>query len=97
MDVTAAAASGSTDAVLARASWLDRLVMADETAQGPDQGDGQAEANAGIAAATVAVAAVTHTSTWPWRPQTFRGFLSALGLPVLVWLITRFIGRAILG
>ena len=97
MDVTAPAASGSTDHARARASRLARLVMAIETAQASDRGDGQAEANACIAAATVAVAAVTHTPTWAWRPRTLRGFLSALGLPVLVWLITQFIGRAILG
>ncbi len=32
-------------------------------------------------------------STWPWDTATLRGFLSSIGLPVLLWLITRYLGR----
>ena len=34
---------------------------------------------------------VVHLPTWPWSPQVLRGFLSALLLPVIVYLITRLI------
>lgn len=32
-------------------------------------------------------------STWPWDPGTVRGFASTLLLPILLWLITRLLGR----
>ena len=32
-------------------------------------------------------------STWPWDGSTLRGFLSSIGLPVLLWIITRYLGR----
>jgi hypothetical protein len=34
-------------------------------------------------------------STWPWNPGTIRGFASTLLLPILLWLITRFLERFI--
>jgi hypothetical protein len=35
-------------------------------------------------------------STWPRPPQVLRGFISAILLPVVVFLITRYIGGQIL-
>jgi hypothetical protein len=35
--------------------------------------------------------AVTRLSTWPWQAETFRTFVSALLLPVLIWIITRIL------
>jgi hypothetical protein len=32
-------------------------------------------------------------STWPWKPETVRGFFGAITFPVLVWLITTVLGR----
>ena len=32
---------------------------------------------------------VVDIPTWPWRPQVFSGFVSALLLPVAIFLITR--------
>jgi hypothetical protein len=32
-------------------------------------------------------------STWPWDNATLRGFLSSIGLPVLLWFITTYLGR----
>ena len=32
-------------------------------------------------------------STWPWNPGTIRGFASTLLLPIVLWLVTRFLGR----
>lgn len=34
---------------------------------------------------------VAQQSTWPWRPETLRWFLSALVVPIVVWAITRFL------
>jgi hypothetical protein len=36
---------------------------------------------------------VGKISTWPWNPGTVRGFASTLLLPILLWLITRLLGR----
>lgn len=33
--------------------------------------------------------------TWPWPPQVLRGFISAILLPVVVFLITRYVGTQI--
>jgi hypothetical protein len=38
---------------------------------------------------------VGRLPTWPWPPQVLRGFLSAILLPVVVFLITRFVGSQI--
>jgi hypothetical protein len=34
-------------------------------------------------------------STWPWSPDTFRGFASALALPVIIWLVIRVLERVV--
>jgi hypothetical protein len=34
-------------------------------------------------------------STWPWRPQTLRGFITAISLPIVVWLIQQFLAGVI--
>lgn len=36
---------------------------------------------------------VGKISTWPWEPNTIRGFGSAFLLPVLLWLVTRLLDR----
>jgi hypothetical protein len=38
---------------------------------------------------------ITRLPTWPWPPQVFRGFISAILLPVVVFLITRVVGTQI--
>jgi hypothetical protein len=38
-------------------------------------------------------AALEHIPTWPWRPETFRGLIAALVLPVAIWLIQFGLGR----
>lgn len=32
-------------------------------------------------------------STWPWEAETMRGFLSSVGLPILLWFVTTYLGR----
>ncbi len=50
------------------------------------------DAAAGIQAASERIAKLP---TWPWPPQVLRGFLSAILLPVIVFLITRYVGSQI--
>ena len=38
---------------------------------------------------------IAHLPTWPWPPQLLRGFISALLLPVAVYLLTRVISTQI--
>lgn len=54
-----------------------------------------AKLNDAVAAANATVAAIGRVSTWPWRPETLRGFVSALGLPIALWLITEVLRRVI--
>jgi len=35
---------------------------------------------------------IARLPTWPWPPNVLRGFLSALLLPVLVYVASRLIG-----
>ncbi len=37
---------------------------------------------------------LARTPTWPWGTETLRGFVTALVLPVLVWLVLRLLGQA---
>jgi hypothetical protein len=34
---------------------------------------------------------IARTATWPWAPETVRGFATALILPVVLWLVFRFL------
>lgn len=36
---------------------------------------------------------IERLSTWIWRPGTFTRMLSAIFLPILLWLIREVIGR----
>lgn len=38
---------------------------------------------------------IARLPTWPWPPQLLRGFLSALLLPVIVYLASRYLGATI--
>jgi hypothetical protein len=49
--------------------------------------------NTALSALTAEKESLKKISTWPWEAETFRSFLSSIGLPVLLWLITRFLGR----
>lgn len=40
-------------------------------------------------------AVARRLSTWPWQTETLRGFLSALLIPILVWIITTLLERYI--
>ena len=51
--------------------------------------------NNALAATTSAVLTISRTSTWPWRPETLRGFASAVGLPIFLWAMTVLLGRII--
>ena len=55
--------------------------------------DGAARINDAVAAANTGVQVVSRVSTWPWRPETLRGFLSAVLLPILLWVVITVLGR----
>jgi hypothetical protein len=55
-----------------------------------------AAAKNGIDAATASIAAIRGISTWPWRPETFRGFVSALGIPLVLWVLQNAVLRRLL-
>jgi hypothetical protein len=38
---------------------------------------------------------VSKLSTWPWSPDTFRGFATALVLPIVIWLVLRLLERVV--
>ena len=40
--------------------------------------------------------AIERIPTWPWRPETLRGLVAALLLPVAIWLIQYSLGRLLL-
>jgi hypothetical protein len=80
-----AAANATLEAVIAE---VDRRVAAGAY-------DGMSVANDALAAARSGLSAVSSISTWPWRPETFRGFVSALVIPVVVWMITALLANVI--
>ena len=57
---------------------------------------GEIEATKAVSDALVGVAhiraRISEIPTWPWRPQVLSGFLSALLVPVAVYVLTRAVG-----
>jgi len=49
--------------------------------------------NKAIASLTVERETLMRISTWPWAPGTLRGFVSAIALPIIIFLITRILDR----
>ena len=87
---------GEKEALLAGVE--DRMgKLADELYRRIDAGefDGTKVINEAIAAAGAVQDRIARLPTWPWPPQVFRGFLTALLLPVVVYLISRLIAGQI--
>ena len=38
---------------------------------------------------------VNHLRTWPWSPGTLNVFVSAIALPIGLWIATRLLGRVL--
>jgi hypothetical protein len=57
--------------------------------------EGAGRLNDAIAAAGASVAAIARVSTWPWRPETLRGFISAVLLPIVLFLISEALRRTL--
>jgi len=49
--------------------------------------------NKALASLVIEREALAKISTWPWRPETLRGLLTLIALPVLLWLVTSYLGR----
>ena len=48
-----------------------------------------------VAGVTALRERITRLPTWPWPPQILRGFLTALALPVIVYLVSRALANQI--
>ncbi len=46
-----------------------------------------------IASLTSQREVLARISTWPWKPETLRSLLTTVALPVLLYLVSRFVGR----
>lgn len=79
----------------AAASVVGRTITELQARSAAGDHEGVAAMNNAVAAATAAVGAISRISTWPWRPETLRGFTSAIGLPVVIWVITAVLSRLI--
>lgn len=53
--------------------------------------------NKNLASLLLEADSLKKLSTWPWRPETLRGFFGAITLPVIVWLITTALERLLTG
>jgi hypothetical protein len=51
--------------------------------------------NSSLSGLTAMRERIEHLPTWPWRPNLFRGFVSALLLPLIVFVLTRMISGLI--
>jgi hypothetical protein len=80
--------------VLARDVELRLSKLAEEVYRRIDAGE--FEAAKAVSDAVVGVAdirkRISEIPTWPWRPQVLSGFLSALLVPVAVYVLTRAVG-----
>jgi hypothetical protein len=58
--------------------------------------DGTDTVNKNLSSLLLEAETLSKKSTWPWKPETLRGFLGAITLPVVVWLITTALDRLLL-
>lgn len=56
------------------------------------QFDGTKVVSEALAGVVVLRDRIARLPTWPWAPNLFRGFISALLLPIIVYLLSRFVG-----
>lgn len=88
--------SDEKDALLAANSARLREVLERlHTAVGDGDAAGAADIQHLLAGLEQERSILAATPTWPWRPGLFRTFLSALLLPVVIWLIQFLLGRAL--
>lgn len=59
--------------------------------------EGLKDVNESLTALTTLRERIRHLPTWPWPPQLLRGFISALLLPIIIYLITRLIAAVVPG
>lgn len=57
--------------------------------------EGAAKIKDALLAADASVAAILRISTWPWRTETLRGFVSAVLLPIGLFVTYEFLRRAL--
>jgi hypothetical protein len=57
--------------------------------------EGAAKLKDAVLAADSSIAAIARISTWPWRAETLRGFVSAVVLPIGLFLVYELLRRAL--
>jgi len=57
--------------------------------------EGAAKLKDGVLAAESSLMAIARISTWPWRTETLRGFVSAVMLPIGLFLVYELLRRAL--
>lgn len=75
---------------------IDRLVHDIETSADRSELATMDAPKTALEALVLARDQVRSVSAWPWRPETLRGVVSALFLPLLIWAATRILGTVIL-
>lgn len=75
------------DAAAVRAELARRIAAGDY--------EGAGRLNDAISATDATAVSISRISTWPWRPETLRGFVSAVLLPIALWFVVTFLGRVI--
>lgn len=58
-----------------------------------DRFEGMDDLNRALASLVIEREALAKISTWPWRPETLRGLLTLVALPILLWFVTALLGR----
>ena len=53
---------------------------------------GVTELNNAVTGVTTIRTQITRLPTWPWSPDVLRGFVTALILPILIWVVTHQLG-----
>lgn len=61
-----------------------------------DQHRKAAELKSGISTLLEFRTLISSTSTWPWETETIRGFISALFIPIGIWLMQQVIERLLI-
>ena len=57
--------------------------------------EGMDDLNKAIASLEIEQSALDRVPTWPWRPETMRLLITALALPLLVW-VAQYVLQSVL-
>lgn len=75
---------------------IERVRVALYAAVDRDELEGMADFDDALGSLGKVKAEVEKLPTWPWSPALFRGFVTALLLPIVIWFVTRLLESALL-